>query len=191
MVSFSCYKFCRGLRSMCAPILTIVGFSLILTYMLVLYQPTRGPGIKQRMGWQSWEVIDAPITVTSDHSSSPPSSPSKPAEGVDWWNVSTPDEKVDLSSLPLDVWSPLLPHDTGRTYHLFCIHGIPIKDFLVSEIAITQCVMNPAMVVGMCEPHSTSEQDSTKGRWVRIPRNLNMEASIFSGWLVCYFCSLR
>ena len=176
---------------MCAPILTIVGFSLILTYMLVLYQPTRGPGIKQRMGWQSWEVIDAPITVTSDHSSSPPSSPSKPAEGVDWWNVSTPDEKVDLSSLPLDVWSPLLPHDTGRTYHLFCIHGIPIKDFLVSEIAITQCVMNPAMVVGMCEPHSTSEQDSTKGRWVRIPRNLNMEASIFSGWLVCYFCSLR
>ena len=47
--------------------------------------------------------------------------------------------------------------------------------------------MDPAVVVGMCEPHSTSEQDSTKGLWVRIPRNLNMEASIFSGWLVCSF----
>lgn len=114
---------------MCAPILTVVGFSLILTYMLVLYQPTRGPGIKQRMGWQSWEVIDAPITMSSGNSSSPPSSPpsspNKPTEGVDWWNVSTPDEKVDLSSLPLDVWSPLLPHDTGRTYYLFCIYSIP------------------------------------------------------------------
>ena len=39
----------------------------------------------------------------------------------------------------------------------------------------------------MCEPHSTSEQDAMKGRWVRVPRNLNMEASIFSGWLVCSF----
>ena len=123
MVSFSCYKCFRGLRSMCAPILTVVGFSLILTYILILYQPTRGPGIRQRMGWQSWEVIDAPNTMTSGH----PSSPSKPAEGVDWWNVSLPDEKLDSSSLPLDVWSPLLPHDTGRTYHLFRLYCIPDK----------------------------------------------------------------
>ena len=43
------------------------------------------------------------------------------------------------------------------------------------------------MVVGMCEPQSTSEEDATKGRWVRVPRNLNMEASLFSGWLVCSF----
>ena len=61
------------------------------------------------------------------------------------------------------------------------------KDFLVSEITITQCFVDPAMVAGMCEPHSTSEQDATKGRWVRIPRNLNMEASVFTGWLVCSF----
>ena len=114
---------------MCAPILTVVGFSLILTYMLVLYQPTRGPGIKQRMGWQSWEVVDAPIAMTSDNSSSPPSSHNKPTEGVDWWNVSTPDEKVDSSSLPLDVWSPLLPHDTGREYHPFRFYDIPDKTF--------------------------------------------------------------
>jgi hypothetical protein len=63
----------------------------------------------------------------------------------------------------------------------------PIKDFLVSEITVIKCFMDPAVVVGMCEPQSTSEDDSTKGRWVRIPRNLNMEASIFSGWLVCCF----
>ena len=103
---------------MCAPILAVVGFSLILTYILILYQPTRGPGIKQRMGWQSWEVINAPKMMTSGNSSYP-SNPAKPSEGkpdmgVDWWNVTTPDENLDLSSLPLDVWSPLLPHDTGR-----------------------------------------------------------------------------
>jgi hypothetical protein len=60
----------------------------------------------------------------------------------------------------------------------------PIKDLLVSEISITQCLMDPAMAEGMCEPDSTSEQDAMKGRWVRVPRNLNMEGSIFSGWLV-------
>ena len=119
MVSFSCYKFFRGLRSMCAPILAVVGFSLLLTYIFILYQPTRGPGVKQRMSWQSWEVIDSSKVTTSDH----PSSPSKPDDQVDWWNITTSGEKVDSSSLPLDVWSPLLPHDTGRTFHIFHFHG--------------------------------------------------------------------
>lgn len=33
---------------------------------------------------------------------------------VGWWNVTDPDANpVDSASLPLDVWSPLLPHDTG------------------------------------------------------------------------------
>jgi hypothetical protein len=114
MVSFSCCNLFRGLRSMCAPISTVVGFSLILTYIFVLYQPTRGPGIKQRMGWQSWEIVNAPGLMAPSHSGHP-SSPSKPDQGVDWWNVTTPDENIDMSSLPLDVWSPLLPHDTGRT----------------------------------------------------------------------------
>lgn len=35
--------------------------------------------------------------------------------GVDWWNVTAPPETIDSSSLPLDVWAPLMPHDTGRT----------------------------------------------------------------------------
>lgn len=36
------------------------------------------------------------------------------AEGVDWWNVTTSeDHTVDAASLPLDIWAPLMPHDTG------------------------------------------------------------------------------
>ena len=59
-----------------------------------------------------------------------------------------------------------------------------VIDFPVSEIAISQCFIDPDAVGKMCEPGSTSEQDAMKGRWVRVPRNLNMEGSIFSGWLV-------
>lgn len=36
---------------------------------------------------------------------------------VDWWNVTNNDEtNFDSTSLPLDVWNPLLPHDTGRKF---------------------------------------------------------------------------
>ena len=59
-----------------------------------------------------------------------------------------------------------------------------IKDLLVSEIAITQCFIDPAMVEHLCKPDSTSEQDAKKGLWVRVARNLNMEGGLFSGWLV-------
>lgn len=176
---------------MCAPILAVVGFSLILTYIFILYQPTRGPGIKQRVGWQSWEVINVPNVVTSGNPPSP-SKPDdgKPDEGVDWWNVTTPEDKIDLSSLPLDVWSPLLPHDTGRTCYLFPFFGLSstILPKLVSEITITTCFIDPEMaahISHMCGPQSTNEEDAIKGRWVRVARNLNMEGTIFSGWLVC------
>jgi len=37
------------------------------------------------------------------------------SEEVDWWNVTAPETKVDSSTLPLDVWAPLLPHNTGCT----------------------------------------------------------------------------
>jgi hypothetical protein len=59
-----------------------------------------------------------------------------------------------------------------------------MKDFSVSEIAITQCFIDPEMVEHLCEPNSTREQDAIKGLWVRVARNLNSEGSIFSGWLV-------
>lgn len=41
-------------------------------------------------------------------------------EGVDWWNVTSFDDTMaDAASLPLDVWAPLLPHDTGRAYAVY------------------------------------------------------------------------
>jgi hypothetical protein len=51
-------------------------------------------------------------------------------EGVDWWNVSKPqDNTIDAASLPLDEYAPLLPHDTGcasTILHIFIIaHLLP------------------------------------------------------------------
>ncbi|KAF8956921.1 Metallo-dependent phosphatase-like protein [Flammula alnicola] len=177
MVSFTCYKFFRGLRSMCAPITTVIGFSLMLTYVFILYQPTRGPGIKQRMGWQSWETVTlSDHAIPSGGSSTGPSNSSAgaPDSGVDWWNVTKPEDKVDYSSLPLDTWSPLLPHDTG-----------------FSEIAVTRCLIDPDIGGDYCAPDSTSEQDGIKGKWVRVPRNLNLEGGYLSGWLNIYYRRTR
>ncbi len=90
----------------------------MLTYVFILYQPTPGPGIVQRLGWQSWDSVsmsDSAIAGTSDSASTKP-----PPEGVDWWNV-TLDTTVDSSGLPLDVWAPLLPHDTGCALLFYCV----------------------------------------------------------------------
>jgi hypothetical protein len=72
--------------------------------------------MKQRMGWQSWAVVSLQDNTSSNGGDSPSTSNSSvelPPSGVDWWNVTKPEEKVDFANLPLDVWSPLLPHDTG------------------------------------------------------------------------------
>jgi len=109
------YKLLRGVRSICFPITTIIGLTLILTYVFILYRPGRGPGLAQKMGWQSWEVISIPSSTNNTHPSTPTQAPHD--HEVDWWNVTKPDDnKPDLSSLPLDSWAPLLPHDTGRTF---------------------------------------------------------------------------
>lgn len=51
--------------------------------------------------------------TTSNHTGSSGSQIDIP-EGVDWWNVTgVGDTTVDSASFPLDVWAPLLPHDTG------------------------------------------------------------------------------
>jgi len=50
--------------------------------------------------------------------------------------------------------------------------------------------MDPEMGERFCAPDSTSEEDAIRGRWVRVARNLNLEGSIFSGWLVCIFLSV-
>lgn len=54
----------------------------------------------------------------------------------------------------------------------------------VSEIAVSRCFLDPEIKEELCSPDSTTEQDATKGKWVRVKRNLNLEASYLSGWLV-------
>lgn len=53
----------------------------------------------------------------------------------------------------------------------------------VSEITITQCFIDPwyaeAVSSHICYPSTTKEADAYKGKWVRVPRNLNAQA----GWM--------
>lgn len=115
MAGYSIFRFFRFLRSMCAPLTACIGFSCLLTFIFILYQPTAGPGNIQRLGWQSWDII-SPTNATVDESTHPGADSNATVPGsVDWWNVTAPaDQTVDSASLPLDVWAPLLPHDTGR-----------------------------------------------------------------------------
>jgi hypothetical protein len=92
-------------RSFLLPVSAIAALCFFLSIFLVLYQPVKGPDVIQRVGWQAWSLASPPDTNT-------PSEPSVPS-GLDWWNVSTSDTTTDSASLPLDVWNPLLPHDTG------------------------------------------------------------------------------
>ncbi|KAF9005947.1 Metallo-dependent phosphatase-like protein [Cyathus striatus] len=160
----NCFRIARALRSMCAPITTVIAFSCLLTWIFILYQPNPGPGLTQRVGWQSWEVVSVPPSSASTNvpSTSEPISDSPASEAL------------DLSSLPLDVWSPLLPHDTG-----------------LSEITVVRCLLDPAKTGDLCRPDSNSEQDAIKGKWVRVERNLNIEAGYMSGWLNIYYRRTR
>jgi len=97
----------------------------------------------------------------STHSSAGSSNATVP-EGVDWWNVTTPeDNTVDAASLPLDTYAPLLPHDTG-----------------LSEITVQRCMMGNFMAQ-LCYPHSTAEQDAIKGKWVRVDKDLNRQSGLW------------
>lgn len=128
----------RFLSSIFAPAAAIFGFSCLLTFLFVLDQPHPGPGELQQLGWQSWSLVSSESStgVSSTHSGSTPEgglegaeeedvaidvpSPGSYPEGTDWWDTSPPDSGTpfDYASLPLDVWDPLMPHDTGCTFHL-------------------------------------------------------------------------
>jgi hypothetical protein len=110
-----CARLFRTLRSVIVPTSAIIGFSCLLTFFLVLYQPTRGPEAVQRLGWQAWAVVSPLVGDQAPISGGGlPTSPIP--EGADWWNVTTAEPVVDTANLPLDVWAPLLPHDTGCAY---------------------------------------------------------------------------
>ncbi|KAG2057207.1 hypothetical protein BDR06DRAFT_951873 [Suillus hirtellus] len=154
------------MRGILLPTAAVIGFSCLLTYFFVLYQPIVRPGIVQHLGWQAWDAV-----ATVDYFNKEPSKPTvtgNPADGqpipvnddeTDWW------ETTKIKSYPLDVWAPLLPHDT------------------VSEIAITRCMMSLSLVGNLCAPTITIEQDAIKGNWVRVDRDLNKQAGLWN--LVC------
>ena len=108
-----CGRIYRFSRALFVPLGAIVAFSCLLVFVFVLYQPTPGPGISQRLGWQSWDAV-----TTTDYFQNgeqlPESAPQdSPSSGADWWNATAPEG--DTSSYPTDAWVPLWPHDTGRT----------------------------------------------------------------------------
>ncbi len=120
-------RFIRFIRSTCVPATAIIGFSCLLTFFFVLYQPSRGPGDIQRLGWQSWDVV-SPSPPSNRPSSANTSGHVDQQDDVDWWNVTDSSETpVDTTSLPLDVWSPLLPHDTGCTIFFRLSLGITLN----------------------------------------------------------------
>jgi len=184
-------RFTRFIRSVFVPAAAVIGLCSFLTFFFVLYQPTRGPGDLQRLGWQSWDIVsplptpDFPTGVDSTHhdaeNPSPPTSGDHHAD-VDWWNVNTSSttSPVDSASLPLDVWSPLLPHDTG-CMQLF-VHRCPTFELsvmsTVSEIAVVRCVFDLTML-DLCAPSSSSSDNAVKGKWVRVPRDLNLQSGMW------------
>ncbi len=56
----------------------------------------------------------------------------------------------------------------------------------VSEIAITRCLIDPNYAPDLCAPDTTPEKDAIRGNWVRVDRNLNLEAGYMTGFLVSY-----
>ncbi|KAG6837346.1 hypothetical protein H0H93_010948 [Arthromyces matolae] len=169
-MAITCMRIFRFFSSTCAPITAIIGFSLLLTWIFILYQPNLGPGSIQKLGWQSWEVVTMTngFQNTTKGNATDLQAPGNHDEisDVDWWNVTQPDTQVDTSSFPLDEWNPILPHSTG-----------------LSEIAVTECRFDPSLAEGLCAPDSNSEQDAIKGKWVRVPRDLNLEGGYISSYL--------
>lgn len=116
-MALSCGRFFRFFRALFAPAAAIVGFSCLLTFVFILYQPTTGPGVSQRLGWQSWDAVTE---------QQPGDSGSTPQDGSStvWWNVTIPGE--DGSSYPTDAWMPLWPHDTGRACRHLSYHPLTL-----------------------------------------------------------------
>jgi hypothetical protein len=184
-------RFIRWIRSIFVPTTAIVAFSCLLTFFFVLYQPTRGPGDLQRLGWQSWDIV-SPLAIgdsssganNSDHETwdQPPLTSGDDAD-VDWWNVtaSATGSPYDSTSLPLDVWAPLLPHDTGCTllyFSTFAQYLSQVSTLIVSEIAVVRCMFDLTLI-DLCAPPSSTSDDAIKGKWVRVPRDLNFQSGMW------------
>lgn len=77
------------------------------------------------------------------------------------------------TSLPLDVWDPLLPHKTGRE----CSQkGAPNA---VTEITVSSCYLPPALFPTYCRPKSSGADDKLKGKWVLVDKDLNERTGLW------------
>ncbi|KAF8325842.1 Metallo-dependent phosphatase-like protein [Cantharellus anzutake] len=132
------------------PLTCYILFVLLLTFYI--YEKPRPLGKFQHIGWQAFDTITPGVPAPSE-----PHDPSRPTNtsSVDWWDVVNDDSNVPPTSLPLDIWNPLLPHHTGLT-----------------EIAVKPCLLHPSLVP-YCHPRTTLEDDALKGKWVRVERDLN------------------
>lgn len=112
-----CGRFFRFFRALFTPLAAIAAFSFLLTFVFILYQPTPGPGISQRLGWQSWDAVTT-VDYFEQGGKENESTPQDdhPAPSTVWWNVTVPED--DTSSYPTDAWVPLWPHDTGCPFYL-------------------------------------------------------------------------
>ncbi|OJA13538.1 hypothetical protein AZE42_07319 [Rhizopogon vesiculosus] len=162
------------MRGIFAPTAAVIGFSCLLTFIFILYQPTVGPGLSQRLGWQAWDAVTtidyfdkgSSTTQPGDAEAQPTPGNDGEVEGTDWWETTSSqpwDTTDDIESYPLDVWAPLLPQDTG-----------------ISEIDISRCMMPTAFAGNLCDPQSTPEDDAIKGKWVRVERDLNKQSGLWT-----------
>jgi len=119
IMGFSAHRLAKVARTTCAPFTAVLAFSVLLTIIFVLYQPTRGPGDLQKLGWQSWATVsskpatDGNVAIDNTTTQGDETGSDNVPPGTDWWDVETPEPEIESSSLPLDVWDPLMPHDTG------------------------------------------------------------------------------
>lgn len=151
MAAFSCARLFRSLRGIFAPTAAVIGFSCLLTFLFILYQPTVGPGISQRLGWQSWDTVTTidyfdkgPSTVNDTQEAQPTPVNGGEVEGTDWWETSSSqpwDTTDDIESYPLDVWAPLLPHDTGCTCSFFHFVRNPTQSSLMQCLRLLSHVV--------------------------------------------------
>lgn len=48
----------------------------------------------------------------------------------------------------------------------------------VSEIAVVRCMFDLTLF-DMCAPSSSTSDDAIKGKWVRVPRDLNLQSGMW------------
>ena len=64
---------------------------------------------------------------------------------------------------------------------LFFLRRIALRGFFfptVSEIAVVRCLFDMGMM-DVCQPSSSLADDAIKGKWVRVPRDLNIQTGMW------------